>query len=95
MFRLVWRWKGASRQNPLVGSQRSSDRGSSDATENLISAVLWAANGPQPGAVMGDAAVVVCTHRVMMEHARFSQERESESSTRPEEMRFVMSIASH
>jgi len=30
----------------FTGSQRSSDRGSSDATENLLSAVHWAANGP-------------------------------------------------
>ena len=31
----------------FTGSQRSSDRGSSDATENLLSAVHWAANGPE------------------------------------------------
>ena len=32
----------------MVGSQRSSDRGSSDATENLLAAVHWAASGPLP-----------------------------------------------
>ena len=42
----------------LTGSQRSSDRASSDATENLISAVYWAANGP-PVTGEGDAAVTV------------------------------------
>jgi glutamyl-tRNA(Gln) amidotransferase subunit D len=42
----------------FTGSQRSSDRASSDATENLLSAVYWAANGPE---VTGesDAAVTV------------------------------------
>ena len=43
----------------LVGSQRSPDRGSSDAPENLMAAVHWAANGPLPLGVAGDAAVVV------------------------------------
>jgi glutamyl-tRNA(Gln) amidotransferase subunit D len=42
----------------LTGSQRSPDRGSSDAAENLIAAVHWAANGPAPSGY-GDAAVVV------------------------------------
>ncbi len=60
---MCFAWSGEGSAPPgriaLVGSQRSSDRGSSDAAENLISAVLWAATGPQPGAVMGDAAVVV------------------------------------
>ena len=42
----------------FTGSQRSSDRASSDATENLISAVYWAANGP-PVTGEGDAAVIV------------------------------------
>ena len=42
----------------FTGSQRSSDRASSDATENLLAAVYWAANGPE---VTGDrdAAVTV------------------------------------
>ena len=60
---MCFAWSGEGTAPPgriaLVGSQRSSDRGSSDASENLISAVLWAANGPQPGAIRGDAAVVV------------------------------------
>ena len=43
----------------MVGSQRSSDRGSSDAAENLISAVHWAANGPAPCGDAGDSVVVV------------------------------------
>jgi glutamyl-tRNA(Gln) amidotransferase subunit D len=42
----------------LTGSQRSPDRGSSDAAENLIAAVHWAAHGPEPSGD-GDAAVVV------------------------------------
>lgn len=60
---MCFAWSGEGTAPPgriaLVGSQRSSDRGSSDASENLISAVLWAAEGPQPGAIRGDAAVVV------------------------------------
>ena len=60
---MCYAWSGEGKAPPgriaLVGSQRSSDRGSSDATENLISAVFWAANGPKPGAIRGDAAVVV------------------------------------
>ena len=43
----------------MVGSQRSSDRGSTDATENLLSAVHWAANGPLPTGELGDNVVVV------------------------------------
>ena len=42
----------------FTGSQRSSDRASSDATENLLSAVYWAANGP-PVTGDSDAAVTV------------------------------------
>ena len=42
----------------FTGSQRSSDRASSDATENLLSAVYWAANGPEVTGD-GDAAVTV------------------------------------
>ncbi len=42
----------------FTGSQRSSDRASSDATENLISAVYWAANGPEVNG-NGDAAVTI------------------------------------
>ena len=43
----------------FVGSQRSSDRGSSDAAENLIAAVHWAAHGPRPTGALGDATVIV------------------------------------
>jgi len=42
----------------FVGSQRSSDRASSDAAQNLISAVKWAAEGPQPTGELSDAVVV-------------------------------------
>ena len=42
----------------FTGSQRSSDRGSSDAGENLLSAVYWAANGPDVNGSR-DAAVTV------------------------------------
>ena len=42
----------------FTGSQRSSDRASSDATENLLSAVYWAANGAEVSGD-GDAAVTV------------------------------------
>lgn len=43
----------------MVGSQRSSDRGSSDAAENLLAAVHWAAHGPLPVGDAGDSVVVV------------------------------------
>ena len=46
----------------MVGSQRSSDRGSSDATENLLAAVHWAAHGPLPTGAAGDAVCVVMHH---------------------------------
>ena len=53
--------KGGRPAGPIVmvGSQRSSDRGSSDATENLLAAVHWAANAPAPLGSEGDGAVVV------------------------------------
>jgi len=60
---MCFAWSGDGQAPPgpiaLVGSQRSSDRGSSDASENLIAAIHWAANGPKPKAVRGDSAVVV------------------------------------
>jgi glutamyl-tRNA(Gln) amidotransferase subunit D len=44
-------WSGSGQRPPgrivLTGSQRSPDRGSSDAAENIIASVMWAANGPQ------------------------------------------------
>lgn len=42
----------------FTGSQRSSDRASSDATENLLSAVHWAAHGPEVSGI-GDSAVTI------------------------------------
>ena len=53
--------KGLRPAGPIafVGSQRSSDRGSSDAAENLLAAVHWAAHGPRPTGELGDAAVIV------------------------------------
>ncbi len=42
----------------FTGSQRSSDRGSTDGAENLIAAVHWAANGPPPSGA-ADSTVVV------------------------------------
>lgn len=42
----------------LTGSQRSSDRGSTDGAENLIAAVHWAAFGPKPSGI-SDSTVVV------------------------------------
>jgi glutamyl-tRNA(Gln) amidotransferase subunit D len=60
---LSFAWAGKGEAPPgriaMVGSQRSSDRGSSDATENLLSAVFWAANGPAPNGGAGDSVVVV------------------------------------
>jgi len=60
---LNFAWSGKGQVSPgpiaLVGSQRSSDRGSSDAAENLIAAVFWAANAPKPCGEAGDSAVLV------------------------------------
>ena len=59
---MSYAWSGDGGRPPgriaFTGSQRSPDRGSSDAAENLISAVYWAAHGPE---VTGyrDSAVVV------------------------------------
>ncbi|DAC27599.1 MAG TPA: Glu-tRNA(Gln) amidotransferase subunit GatD [Candidatus Thalassarchaeaceae archaeon] len=56
----AWSGDGGIPPGPIVftGSQRSSDRGSSDARENLIAAVHLAAHGPTPNSG-ADAAVVV------------------------------------
>ncbi len=43
----------------FTGSQRSSDRGSSDSSENLIAAVHWAAYGPKVNGDLGDSTVVI------------------------------------
>ena len=58
---LSWAGRGGKPAGPIafVGSQRSSDRGSSDAAENLLCAVHWAANGPKPTGTLGDATVVI------------------------------------
>ena len=43
----------------FTGSQRSSDRGSSDSSENLLAAVHWAAYGPKVNGNIGDSTVVI------------------------------------
>ena len=59
---LGYGWAGAGGRPPgrivITGSQRSPDRGSSDAAENLIAAVHWAAHGPAPTGYR-DASVVI------------------------------------
>jgi len=56
-------WSGQGGRPPgriaLTGSQRSPDRGSSDAAENLIAAVHWAANGPESSGYEDSAVVVL------------------------------------
>lgn len=56
-------WSGNGERPPgrivFTGSQRSSDRGSTDGTENLLAAVHWAAHGPPPTGDNGDASVIV------------------------------------
>jgi glutamyl-tRNA(Gln) amidotransferase subunit D len=56
-------WSGGGGRPPgrivFTGSQRSSDRGSSDGTENLIAAVHWAAHGPAPTGENGDTSVII------------------------------------
>ena len=56
-------WSGRGGRPPgriaLTGSQRSPDRGSSDAAENLIAAVHWAANGPEPTGYRDSAVAVL------------------------------------
>ncbi len=63
---VAFAWCGMGGNPPgriaFVGSQRSSDRASSDAAQNLISAVKWAAEGPSPTGELSDA-VVVSMHR--------------------------------
>ena len=60
-------WAGMGEKPPgpiaFVGSQRSSDRGSSDAAENLLSAVYWAGHGDLPCGDSGDSTVVVMHHK--------------------------------
>ena len=56
-------WAGNGERPPgrivFTGSQRSSDRGSTDGTENLLAAVHWAAHGPAPTGENGDASVII------------------------------------
>ena len=56
-------WSGEGKRPPgrivFTGSQRSSDRGSTDGTENLLAAVHWAAHGPEPSGDNGDTSVIV------------------------------------
>ena len=56
-------WAGQGGRPPgrivLTGSQRSPDRGSSDATENLIASVHWAAHGPAPSGYRDSSVVIV------------------------------------
>ena len=56
-------WAGGGKRPPgrivFTGSQRSSDRGSTDGTENLLAAVHWAAHGPAPTGENGDASVII------------------------------------
>ena len=63
---VAYAWCGDGKKAPgriaFVGSQRSSDRASSDAAQNLIAAVTWAAQGPTPTGNLSDC-VVVAMHR--------------------------------
>jgi glutamyl-tRNA(Gln) amidotransferase subunit D len=63
---VAFAWCGEGNKTPgriaFVGSQRSSDRASSDAAQNLIAAVTWAAQGPTPNGNLSDC-VVVAMHR--------------------------------
>ena len=56
----AWSGEGGRPPGPIVftGAQRSSDRGSSDARENLIASVHLAAHGPMPTG-KADSAVIV------------------------------------
>ena len=60
---LAFAWSGNKEKAPgrivFTGSQRSSDRGSSDASENLLAATYWAAYGPPNTGEMGDSTVIV------------------------------------
>ncbi len=60
---MAYGWSGNGGRPPgriaLTGSQRSPDRGSSDAAENLIAAVHWAANGPDPTGYRDTSVVVL------------------------------------
>ena len=60
---MAYGWSGQGGRPPgrivLTGSQRSPDRGSSDAAENLIASVHWAAHGPQPSGYRDSSVVIL------------------------------------
>lgn len=60
---MAYGWSGNGERPPgrivLTGSQRSPDRGSSDAAENIIASVMWAANGPQPSGYRDTSVVIL------------------------------------
>jgi len=60
---MAYGWSGNGQRPPgrivLTGSQRSPDRGSSDAAENIIASVMWAANGPQPSGYRDTSVVIL------------------------------------
>ena len=82
----AWSGTGGKPPGPIVftGAQRSSDRGSSDARENLIASVHLAAHGPLPTG-NADAAVIVMhdgsSDGILAIHAGHSA-RKSHSSRR-------------
>lgn len=61
-FAFCGKGKKAPGRIVMTGSQRSSDRGSTDATENLLAAVYWAAYGPMPNGNSGDC-VTIAMHK--------------------------------
>lgn len=60
---LAYGWAGNGGRPPgrivVTGSQRSPDRGSSDAAENLVAAVHWAAHGPEPSGFRDSSVVIL------------------------------------
>ena len=60
---MAYGWSGNGQRPPgrivLTGSQRSPDRGSSDAAENIIASVMWAANGPQTSGYRDTSVVIL------------------------------------
>ena len=60
---MAYGWSGNGGRPPgrivVTGSQRSPDRGSSDAAENLVAAVHWAAHGPEPNGYRDSSVVIL------------------------------------
>ena len=60
---MAYGWGGEGCKPPgrivLTGSQRSPDRGSSDASENIIASVMWAANGPKPSGYRDSSVIIL------------------------------------